>query len=227
MALTGTNIATDASAIAKDENQVVWVAADMLRWVNDAQRAVCLVRSDAYTNQATVTLVAGTRQSITGRRLVRVLSNASDSGGTIVAGSKAPRTVDFQDLLNADRDWMTGNTGTSVREVAYDEREPTKFWVNPGSDGSSRFLNVLQSELPTDLTALTDPIVLSDIYAPAMVEWVLYRMFSYDSEVTPNIQRAQSHFTAFFNLLNVKMRSDFVTTPDVEDVREELRASGN
>ena len=73
--ILASNIIAQASELAQDEDNVTWTSPQALEWLNDAQRAVCLLRPDASVLNHSVQLIPGTRQEITGRRLVSISRN--------------------------------------------------------------------------------------------------------------------------------------------------------
>lgn len=218
MALTGTDIQVLASGIAKDPDNEVWGTDKMLRYINEAQQAVCLLRPDASIERRTIPLVAGTIQTITGRRLLKILnSNGAADGSNPLS---APHVVEYDDFMRTYDQWVADTSGSEIDDYAYDERDPTRFYITPGSDGVNRYAEILQAIVPTNLTALTNGLSVSDIYAPPMAEWVLWRVFGEDSEVTPNHQRAINHAKNFYGLLQRKAPADLGITPNLESIRE-------
>ena len=86
MAVTVQSVIDRVQTVLQDTTGVRWpVVAELVLWVNDAQREVALMKPDASAKNETVTLVAGTKQSIptTGNRLLKVVRNMSAaSNGT-------------------------------------------------------------------------------------------------------------------------------------------------
>ena len=56
-----------------------------------------------------------------------------------------------------------------------------------------------------DYTAVSGNINAPDKYANAAVDYVLYRAFSKDSELTVNAARAETHYRAFALSVGIKM----------------------
>ena len=61
----------------------------------------------------------------------------------------------------------------------------------------------------------TDTTVLSvdDVYANAILDYVLYRSYQKDSEYAGNSQRAIMHYQGFTNSLGIKTQADIAVTP--------------
>lgn len=207
-------ITARVSEILQDDASLTWTGAQLLQWVNDALRSVTLVRPDSTSVTASVLLVAGTLQTLTGTndlRLIRVIRNMGAAGAT---PGNAIRIGDMpaMDLLNPA--WHTEAQQATITEYMYDDTRPKEFWVYPPAAVPS-YVQLSKSVLPTAVTAVGDTLPVDDIYGPAIIEWCCYRAFSRDSEETPNWQRAARHFSAFFNLLQVKVSADMAINPNV------------
>ncbi|HFD86862.1 MAG TPA: hypothetical protein ENJ35_04205 [Gammaproteobacteria bacterium] len=202
-----------ASEIAGDESNVVWLKTQALEWVSDAQIAVAIVRHDSYTETKSILLKAGTKQTITGHRLLTVIRNMGSDGAT---PGRSIRLVDRGAKDEFEPNWHSADPEAVVKEYVYDDRVPKRFYVSPPVIASTQvYVETEEEETPTPVANIEDPIVLDDIYSTAMIEWICYRFFSRDSEVTPNIPRAIEHFKNFFMLLGEKMKSDMATSPKV------------
>ncbi len=214
MARTGTNIQSAVSEVLSDPSAVDWTTAQILSWINEAQYAISVIRPDASAQIVNLQLSGGTKQTITGRRLLDVIRNMGTDGGTPgKAITKADWT--YKDRFNPN--WHTDAASNTIDEYMHDPRIPDVFYVYPPAN-SGTYVELKQAIVPTDLTQLSDNITIDEIYAPAIIEWVLYRCFSRDSVETPNNQRAMQHYTAFFDLLGRKTQIDTVFTPR-EDVK--------
>ena len=64
MTIQASSIVRRATDVIMDNTSVRWPANELVRWLNDAQREIIVLRPDAINRTATVTLVAGTRQSL-------------------------------------------------------------------------------------------------------------------------------------------------------------------
>ena len=77
-------------------------------------------------------------------------------------------------------------------------RDPRKFYVYPGVSGSA-YVEVVYSKNPTNLSAGTDLIQVDDIFANALINFVLYRAFLKESEYAANVAVASGYFNAVVN----------------------------
>ena len=210
--ILASTLIAQASEIVQDESNVVWGVPQALRWLNSAQRAIVSLRPDASVINQSILLLAGTKQAITGLRLMSITRNMGVDG--LTAG-RAIRLIErgIKDEFNPD--WHTDTAGTVVKEYIYDIRVPKEFYVWPPVDSSPDvYVEVQESINPADV-AIGDPITLDDIYAPAIIEWILYCFMSRDSEETPNNSPGGAHFQAFNLLLTGKLSSDSGVNPKV------------
>jgi len=199
--VAGTDIKDAILEILEDsEDQATYVDASILRWINDAQRAIVAVRPEANPVRVVKQLIAGTvRQTIDGIWLLDVVRNMGIDGNT---PGRAMRFISRETWTEVNATWPTDTGMTTVKEWSFDIRVPTVFYVYPQPHATVPvYLELYQSENPTDLTDLTDSLSLDDVYAPAITEWSLYRFFSRDSENTPNVQRSQMHLNVFQSLI--------------------------
>lgn len=202
-----------ASELAQDENNVVWSSPQALEWLNDGQRAVCNLRPDANALNHTVQLAVGTRQAITGRRLFDIIRNMGSDGLT---PGRAITLIDKQVMDEFNFNWHNATASVEVEEYIYDLRDPTTFYVSPPvSNAASVYVELSEAVNPDNITDVGDPIALNDIYAPALIEWMCYRFFGRDSEVTPNHGRSLSYLQNFYGLLGKKFQIEVLAKPKI------------
>ncbi|WP_422444736.1 DUF6682 family protein [Endozoicomonas sp. ALB091] len=197
-----------AQAILNDNSAVTYTEPQLLNGIHLACNVVSLHRPDASTLTGDIALVAGAAQSLPagGLRVVEALGN--------VAGDHT-RIVDKQALDAADPGWRSGQAAAQVMEVVVDELTPGTFWVNPPNDGNGS-LTLIYTSTPAMVVSVSDPLPVSDKYAQPVLEWLLYLMFSRDSERSPNKARATEHYQAFFNLLGIKTTVDAAFSPKMQ-----------
>ena len=202
------------SELVQDQSNVVWTQLECLGWLNDAQRAIVSIRPDSSILNQSITLVSGTKQSITGLRLMACTRNMGTDGLT---PGRAIRLVERGIKDEFEPDWHTETAAIAVKEYVFDARLPKEFYVSPPVHASIVVqIEVSESVNPTEMTVVGDTIALEDIYSPSMIEWALYRCLSREAEETPNIQRAASHFQQFFSLLGAKLNPDMAINPKVK-----------
>jgi hypothetical protein len=196
--------------IAKDAASVVIPnGPNWLDWLNDAQRAVVLVRPDANAVTASFILAAGTKQACPAGT-IRLLDVTRNMGA---AGTTAGKTIRFaergiEDMV--DPDWHTKTAGTVVKDVLYDDKkDPLIFWTVPPIVASPAvYIEAVIAKLPDDVDEVGDDIELSAIYSTAMQQWMLHRAYAMATQALNQFQRANFYFTSFFQTLGIKLGSE-------------------
>lgn len=202
----------------QDGTSVRWPVNELVRYLNDGQREVVLYRPDAMVTNGTITCVAGTKQSIpgTGSKLIEVIRNAYASGT-----KKAVRLIN-REILDAQTPGWHALTGVNdVLHYMYDPRDPKTFYVYPPATTNAQ-LDIVYSAYPTDIsepadgslyTAVSGNISLPDIYGNVLIDYIMYRAYTKDSEYAGNAQRAQAHYAAFANALGIEIKATVGVAP--------------
>lgn len=206
----------------QDTTGIRWpVVGELVLWVNDAQREIALLKPDASAVNETLTLVAGTKQTIpaTGNRLLKVVRNMS-SGQADATGKRSVRLVGREVLDAQTPDWhdalITGDAAHSsvVKHYVYDEANPRNFYVYPGVT-TGAFLEIIYSGNPA-IVDNTGNLSIPDIFANAVMNYVLYMAYMKDAEYAGNAGRAQTHFQLFGASVTGKGQVDIMTSPNME-----------
>lgn len=231
MALTGTNLIARIQDTLQDTTSVRWPEAELLRYINDAQREIVNFKPETSATHANVALDTGTEQSLPsgGLRLIKVIRNVASTASD-AAGKRAIRIVDLDILNTQEPDWhdatVTGNAahGTEVKHYAFDPDDPKKYYVYPGVSGSA-YVEVVYSAAPTDLSAASDSISVDDIYGNAIIDFVLYKAYLKDSEYAGNAQRANTHYSLFTNSLSAGSNAQRLVDPNIDKIMQKAKTS--
>ena len=206
MATTVRSILNRAAALLNDEEYVRWEESELLEWLNDGQRAVAKGPStDAYVLRDNVTAVAGTVQTlpIGAIRLVDVVRDVS-TGGAIHQG-------DYAILDMMEESWRAATAG-AAENYFYDERNPLEFEVYPPQTAGTT-IEVVYNAQPGDAT-IAGNIVISDMYADSLIDYVVYRGLSKDTEDSAaELGRATAFYRAFLLGVGYKESTDIQIEP--------------
>jgi len=206
MATTVRSILNRAAALLNDEEFVRWEESELLEWLNDGQRAVAKGPStDAYVLRDNITAVEGTVQALPddGIRLIDVVKNVAD-GAAIQQSDYA--TVD---MLSST--WRAATAG-AAENYFYDKNNPTEFEVFPPQSGGE-FIEVVYNAQPGDAT-ISGNIVISDMYADSLIDYIAYRGFSKDTEDSSvELGRATAFYRAFLAGIGYKEATDAMIEP--------------
>ena len=166
-----------AEEILQDTTNVRWSQQTLLNYLNDAQREIVLYRPDANPVNATFTLTANSaKQTLpsAGLRLLSIYKNVSPN-------TKPITNIERRVLDDQIEDWH-GTTGTGVQHYVYDPLDPKIFYVYPHTTASDATISIVYSSAPTDITIsnftnATTVISLDDVYANAILDYMLYRAY--------------------------------------------------
>jgi hypothetical protein len=218
MAITAQSIIHRVVDILQDTTSVRWPVSELVRYLNDGQREVVLYRPDATIKSATVACDAGPKQTLPddGAKLIDVIRNSASAGT-----NKAVRMV-AREVLDAQIPNWYGLTGElDVVHFTYDPRDPQTFFVYPPALTTTR-VDITYSAFPTDVSEpaagstyddVSGNLDLPDIYGNVVTDYILYRAYSKDSEYAGNAQRAQAHYGAFANALNIEVQGTTGVAP--------------
>ena len=218
--ITGANLLLRIEDTLQDTTNVRWSEAELLRYINDAQREVVNLRPEASADHANVQLSTGTEQAIpdVGLRLIKVVRNMSAAGGS-ATGKRTIRIVDSEVLDTLEPDWhdpaVTGDAAhtTVVKHYVFDEDDPRKYYVYPGVAGNA-YVEIVFSRTPTDLANTSATLYIDDIYANAVIDYALYRAYMKDAEFAGNAQRASSHYQLFVGSVTQGGQVQVMTSPN-------------
>jgi len=220
MAVTVASVLSRVDATLQDTSNIRWPDTELILWVNDAQREIALLKPEATATNATVTLVTGTKQAIPtgGNRLLSVVRNMSAaSSGT---GGRSIRLVGRDILDSQNPSWhdptVKGDAahGAVIKHFMFDETDPRNFYVYPGvKSGSNAYIEIVYSNNPSTVST-SDNLGVPDIFANAVMNYVLYMAYMKDAESAATNQRAASHFQLFVTSVSGKAQVDTVVSPN-------------
>ena len=226
MTISASSLIRRATDLIMDNTSVRWPVPELVRWLNDAQRAVVLVRPDAINRTATGTLIAGTRQSLDAMVLSPLPAKLIEITRNMAATSakKAVRLVPRQ-ILDAQQPGWHGITPTvDVLHYMFDPRDPKTFYVYPPATALAQ-LEIMYSGVPTDIaepvdgslyTAVVGNVSLPDVYANVLRDLILYRAYSKDAEFAGNATRAAGHYAAAVASLGDEIKATLAVQPQMK-----------
>ena len=219
--LTGANLLSRIKDTLQDTTSVRWPEAELLRYINDAQREIVNFRPDSSATTANVQLVTGTKQTLPsgGLRLIKLTRNMDGTSGG-ASGKRAIRIVNVDILNTQEPNWhdasaATGDSahGTTVKHYVFDDDDPRNYYVYPGVSGNA-YVEIVYSAAPTDLANSSATISVDDIYGNAIIDYVLFRAYMKDAEYAGNPQRAQNHYQLFTASIGQGGQSQMLLDPN-------------
>jgi len=201
----------------QDTTSIRWPVAELVRYLNDGQREIIVHRPDAMVTNASLALIAGTKQSLpaNGAKLIDVVRNS--------AGNRRAIRMCAREILDAQSPgWHNLSGVTEIVHFMFDPRDPKVFYVYPPAATSGAWVDLVYSALPTDIAepaagtdfaAVSGNISVPDIYSNALQDYVLYRAYTKDSQYAGNEARAQARYAAFANALGIEIKATVAVAP--------------
>lgn len=224
--ITAQSIIDRASKVLQDTGTTRrWGETDQLGWLNEGQREAVLLKPDANTQNESVSLASGTKQELPagGLMLLNVIRNMGTDGST-EGDAVLPMTMEAMNRMVPG--WHSETATEAISYFVFDPRDPKRWYCYPPSDGTGQVEEVY-SATPTDIAAIDDAITLDDIYAPALLDYVLHRSFQYDADFAANASRAQSHFMSFMQKIGVLDKTEAKNNPNLSAmIRAQVELSG-
>ena len=204
MSLTVNSIVSQAAGILHDTGSTRYSANDLIAYINDAQRRICQMKPEAYTQTVVTPLAVGARQDlpIGALRLLDVYRNVTTAN---IVG-RSVRLIDRSVLDNEDPDWQR-RTGSQVEHYCYEpENNPRVYWIFPAispAKASAAQLEISVAADPPDVAAGQIPVV-DPTFHEAIIHYVVSMAISRDSEFGDQMNRAQFHAQAFATGIGVR-----------------------
>jgi len=228
--LTGANIINRVQDTLQDTTSVRWPEAELLRYINDAQREIINFRPESSSTHQNVQLATGTEQTLPsgGLRLIKVVRGMRATAAN-ATGKRAIRIVNVEILNTQEPDWhnpsVSGDAahGTIPKHYIFDEDDPRKYYVYPGVAGTA-FVEIVFSASPTDLANTSAVISVDDIFGNAIIDFVLYRCYMKDAEYAGNSERAQVHYQLFGNSIGQGSQAQQLLSPNSDSASRPVMA---
>jgi hypothetical protein len=222
--ITAKTIIDKASVQLLDTGNTRWTRAELLGWINDAQRQIVIMSPNATNKVATYKLAAGTRQSIPsdGWTLLEVIRYMGTDG---LKAGRAIRLTSRELLDSFNPDWHSDTQEVVPKHYVFDLQDQTVFFVYPPNNGKG-YVQVNYSPDPADLVAETDTIKLNNIFETAILDYVLYRACSKDAEYAPGLQLAAGYLQTFMATMGQKEQSETSNSPNQQFAAKDFNKPG-
>ena len=215
--ITGQYLITSAQLTLKDAGAIRWTRTELLGYLNDGQRELVTIKPEACTINTAIKLAAGlTKQSVPDAAiaLLDVTRNMGSDGTT----PGRAISITSKSMLDAVAPtWSSAsNSEGYITHFTYDPRNPKVFYVYKKAPATDLYVEVMYSSVPAAAAdSSTGVIGVDDIYANALLDYVLYRAYAKDAE-TQNAQLATAHYQAFENSLGIKASGDLASNPNLK-----------
>ena len=200
-----------------DTARVRWTDADYLVWLNEGHREAAMIKNDVYTTNASVILLPGvTRQALPedGLMLLDLTRNMGADGNT---PGRAIR-VTAKDSLDAQLPEWHNDAADPVNGIAnfmYDPRDPYRYYVYPQAPATDWYVELVYAAVPPVMASLADVILLRDVYANALIDYLIYRANSRDEVDGQPHPAAMLHYQKFSGAFGLKGREEAQNSPNL------------
>jgi len=200
------SILARARHLTLDESGVRWVDAELVNWLNDGQLELVGHKPTASVVNGAIALIAGVRQTVpSGATALLDITHNSGTG-------EACTLVQRADLERSLPTWVNATTTIDAEHYMVDEDDPKTFLVYPPNTGAGS-LQGRTAALPTTMADETVNLGLGDEYAPILLDYLLYRIWSKNSNHPGNSLKAETAHNNFLRALGVKIQAQFVYSP--------------
>lgn len=185
-----------------DSTSYTWSDADLLSYLDDGQRDIVFLKPNAYIVNEVLQLVAGTKQTVHDGigliKLVRFMGTDGTTAGDVI------NFVPMEQANYQERTWHSATACATPEFYTYDENDPGYFYVYPPQPTSSMgYVEEVHIGLPATLDATTDAIVLNDIYQTPMLNYMLYRAYSRETDAQSGAL-ADKYYNLYLRSLGLK-----------------------
>lgn len=209
--VTVASVIDKTQVILQDTTGIRWPDEELLGWLNDGQREIVLYKPNTFVRNTSVRLSTGTKQGLPadGVQLIDVVRNMGTNGST---AGRAIR-ITMREILDSQiPNWHTETPDNEVKHYMYSMLDPKNFYVYPPNTGNG-YVELVYGAAPTDAT-LNSTITLDDIYQTILVDYILYRAYSKDTEFAADVNRASSHQQAYLTALTGKAKVEIGANPN-------------
>lgn len=211
--VTVPSVIAKVQTILQDATGIRWPDTELLGWLNDGQREIVLYKPNAFVKNIATRLVAGTKQGLPadGVQLIDVVRNMGTDG---VTPGRSVRITMREVLDSQIPNWHADTPSSAVKHYMYSMLDPKNFYVFPPQPAAGQgYVELIYGASPTDAT-LVSTITLDDIYQTILVDYMLYRAYSKDTEFAADQNRASAHQSAYIAALTGKAKVEAGVNPN-------------
>lgn len=196
--ITAQKIVDDAQIVLQDLTAVRWPESELFIWLNHGQRELVAVKPSAYMKNETVVMAAGTKQNSPVGAIGPVSVVRNMGSGFTPGPAVRPITLQMMDALVPD--WHSDVADGETKYYMVEPGNIRNFYLYPPQPATPTSLELVYPCVPADVADLTNAITLDDIYAVALMDYILFRAFAKDAE-TSNESKAGGYYKKFIDSL--------------------------
>lgn len=188
-----------------DPSQVRWPAADLLRYLNDGQRAAAGLKPECSRAPKVWQLTAGVAQQALPVGVLRLVEPVCNQGADGVTPGMPITLAERSTLDGTQPTWRTDvNAMGYVRHVILTS-DPHTVNVYPKAPSGAWQIEAICDVVPADVTASTNPITLDDIYEEALTWYVMHRCYGKNVEFGGSTGESNNYYQKFMAAMAVSL----------------------
>ena len=187
MAIPVNSILSRSAIVLQDSGAVRWSEAERLDWLNDGLRELAVLKPDAKVKRTSVSLASGAKQVLPTDAIL--LQGIETAEGEVVQPC-------VRSVLDAFSPGWIGRPSNSVINFMYSPAEPLIYYVYPAQADTSNTVELIYTAYPATATAGGN-LDVQDKYANAILDYVLFRSYSKDTEFAGSAQLAAAYYQSF------------------------------
>jgi hypothetical protein len=187
-----------------------WPLAFLYEYINEALEQIGSLKPELFAVSENFQLTPGAVQVVpnTLSMLMDIPFNINIDGSLGSAVVPANYT-----LLRYFSKPACASSGDGVSSFRVDPKNPRVFYVNPpATTYPPQYVQLLGQAKAQIVVSASDEIEFpggdSGLYFNSIKDWALYRAFMRDTESQTSLQRADKHYRAFYQFLNVKVQME-------------------
>jgi hypothetical protein len=211
MIYTGADVITRARFILMDAGAKAFTGPELEAWLTDGRAVMYQRRPDLFETTATLTLVAGVRQTLpdSSTRLFAIDSNVSHK-------NKRAITLATDEVLARFRpQWRSMKPATEIEHYLYSEADGGEYEVYPPAVNGTTVQGSYAKPpgAATGVTALTEEAELGAAY----VDYIVARAFQKESDAVPGFtDRANHHLGLFMAAIAGDAETKLTLSPNTQ-----------
>lgn len=222
--LASTIIARVRRQLVDEKSIQHWSDTELLGWISDGQRAIMIASPSLNEVTQSLKLDAGTRQTLPAGAHI-LLSIKRNMGTDGLTPGRAIRVVAREVLDTMNPDWHSAPKVATVENYVYDPEQQVSFYVYPPSNGNG-YIEASFAKIPSELSASTNPIEVSDIFQTALFDYVMFRAHQKDSDYSAGDNKAQMYLQLFTAFIGQQNNTQVNEDPNTELGSPDLSSKG-
>lgn len=214
MTIVAQAIIDDVSIVLNDLSATRWPVAELLGWLNAGQVEIATLVPNSNGKTVNLQLVQGIKQSAPTDN-VRIIEFTRNRGVAGTTDGAAIRQVERKIMDRYVPGWGTTTASTTVVHCMYDSEDNNSvFYVYPPQTATPQYIEIIYAQIPATIAAAGNNITIVDFYRNALVDYMLYRALSKDSEYADQQAVSQAHYQSFLQAIGLKGKADLNANND-------------